>query len=65
MIISTELANQRDQQMFTNKSEAEASTLKLQGEYELLQIEALKFEHEALHARSELEQATENNLELL
>ena len=61
MIVSTELANQREQQMYTNKSKPEASTLKLQGEYELLQINALQFEQEALHACSELEQATENN----
>ena len=59
MIVSTGLVNQREQQMFTSKSEAAASILKLQGEYELLQIKALQFEQEALHARSELEQATE------
>ena len=44
MTVSTELANQREQQMFTNKSEAEASLPKLQGEYKLLQIKALRFE---------------------
>ena len=35
-IVSTELANQREQQMFTLESESEASMMKLQGEHELL-----------------------------
>ena len=61
-IVSTKLANQREQQqMSTNKSEAEASILKPQGKYELLQIKALNSEQKALHARSELEQATESS----
>ena len=60
-IVSTTLANQREQQMFTMKSEAESSILKLQGEYELLQQRVQQPEQEALHARSELEQATKNN----
>ena len=60
-IVSTELANQREQQMFTLKSESEASVLKLQGGYEILKQRLQLSEQEALHARSELEQATENN----
>ena len=60
-IVSTELANQREQQTFTMKSEAESSMLKLQGDYELLQLKVQQSEQEAQHARSELEQATENN----
>ena len=35
--------------------------MSLQGDYELLKIEAQQSEQEALHARSELEQANENN----
>ena len=61
IIVSTELANQREQQMFTLKSESEASVLKLQGDYEILKQRLQLSEQEALHARSELEQATENN----
>ena len=60
-IVSTELANQREQQMFTLKSESEAAMLKLQGEHELLKQRLKHSEQEARHARSELEQATENN----
>ena len=60
-IVSTELANQREQQMFTLKSESEASILKLQGDYDILKQRLQLSEQEARHARSELEQATESN----
>ena len=60
-IVSTTLANQREQQMFSSKAESEATLKSLQGDYELLKLEAQQSEQEARHACSELEQATENN----
>ena len=61
-IVSTTLANQRELQMFSSKAELEVSLMSLQGDYELQKIEAQQSEQEARHARSELEQATENNI---
>ena len=60
-IVSKTLADQRELQMFSSKAELEASMLSLQGDYELQKIDALQSEQDARHARSELEQATENN----
>ena len=60
-IVSTTLANQREHQMFTSQAKSENNILKLQGEYELLNQRLQHSEQEALHARSELGQATENN----
>ena len=60
-LVSTTLANQRELQMFSSKAELEASLMSLQGDYELQKIDALQSEQDARHARSELEQATENN----
>ena len=60
-IVSKTLADQRELQMFSSKAEIEAELLTLQGAIKLKDIELQQSEQEALHARSELEQATENN----
>ena len=60
-IVFKTLADQRELQMFSSKAELEASMLSLQGAYELQKIDALQSEQDARHARSELEQATDNN----
>ena len=60
-LVSKTLADQRELQMFSSKAELEASILSLQGAFELQKIDALQSEQDAQHARSELEQATENN----
>ena len=60
-IVSKTLADQRELQMFSSKAEIEAELLTLQGAIKLKNIELQQSEQEALHARSELEQATENN----
>ena len=48
--------------MFTLKSETEASMLKLHRGYDILKQRLQLSEQEALHARSELEQATKSIL---
>ena len=60
-LVSKTLADQRELQMFSNKAELEASMLSLQGAFEIQKIDALQLEQDAQDARSELEQATENN----
>lgn len=60
-IVSTTLANQREQQMFSSKAEPEATITSLQGSYEILKFEAQQYEQDTLHARLELEQAIESN----
>ena len=60
-IVSKTLADQRELQMFSSKAQLEAEMLTLQGAIELKSIELQQSEQETRHARSELEQATENN----
>ena len=60
-IVSKALADERERQMFSSKAEIEAEMLTLQGAMKLKDIELQQSEQETRHARSELEQATENN----
>ena len=61
-IVSKALADERERQMFSSKAEIEAEMLTLQGAMKLKDIELQQSEQETRHARSELEQATENNV---
>ena len=57
--VSTELANQRELQLFQSKAETDSAMLQLQGDYELLLIKVEQSENALINARSELQQIQE------
>ena len=57
--VSTELANQRELQMFQSKAETESALLQLQGEYEILILKIESSDIELRNARSTIDQIKE------
>ena len=60
-VVFMTLGHSGEPQMFTARSEAEATIVSLQGEQELLNTRVQQAETDAEHARSELNQLEENN----